>query len=730
MASQKNTSKSKYLTEKRSKEFLNRINSLIETYRYPSSSKGESLDSILLGKIRDESLKDQIPDKSSVDTKTYTSTLLRLKEEQAERDLAVLKKTINEVEPELGNQLVDIKLGDIEDVAIQEDLRNKYKNGNVSTTGIFYDEELAKTRIRKRTVKRKDGTEYTRDTTAETTLNEWLRQLSDTKYPGVRKQVEDLRKRYLELSGQEDYKQPSSTLHRETVVLREKIGKLLISGKTEIEEELSSFSKADKSLVYRRIADKITSLDNGALSAEQESVINRLLFNLNTDIGILESYEQIAKAVGLKERPANNLSSRDKIEFYRKYLSGRLGEVKGNQSIDKLSPGYLDLISANKEKDPDSYAAAKKELISAKREGLWDARIKKFEKPDNGKPKENLALWLRHANASIEENSQLREELFSPTTTLKRFNELLKDSKYRNAMLRVSYEQDGKTKTKMAGVVTRDQNGILRRYRVNIPGREDLDLDQLKGNVLQPIYDDIIRSKNRIAAARKLTVAKVREEMVAAEGDIFDSLEKSGRDSLPEDDPKAKKYNYLERLLDFLEKPTRQVRNRIKEKGYSAGIRLGTYEAEKLRIEADIYEADPNARISLDSSLYGDARLSALRDIRTNKQWAAADVKGLSDGLSAPDFVANLSVERQLKWWQTAVQNRNELLAEDFDAFQQRYYDLKSSERKAYVKSLPANSLVSDEFGNVYRPDIDEDIVKNKRSEIAQLQNKKICCKE
>lgn len=699
---------------KRSKEFLDRIDFLVKLYRYPSSSKRESLDDILLRKIRAEDLKDQIPDSDQVDTKTYTSTLLRLKEEQAERDLEALIKTINKVEPKLGKQLVDIKLGDIEDTAIQENLKNQYKKGNISATGIFYDEELAKTRIRKRTIKRKDGTEYTRDTTAETTLNEWLRQLSDTKYPGVTRQVKDLRKRYLELSGQEDYKQPSSTLHRETVVLREKIGKLLISGKTEIEEELSSFSKADQSLVYRRIADKITSLDNGALSAEQESVINRLLFNLNTDIEILESYRQIAKVVGLKERPATSLSSRDKIEFYRKYLSGRLGEVKGNQSIDKLSPGYLDLISANREKDPKSYNAAKKELISAKKEGLWDARIKKFSDSKTGK--NNLAIWLKHANASIEENLSLKEKLFSSTTDLERFNELLEDPKYRGIIPRVSYERAGKQHVRMTGTWF---NGKL--YRIGITGIDDIDAERLAEDtnaILEPLYDSIRESRNRIVAARGLNSRDLADQIIS----LRDSL---SVDPAKEDDFRPKRFQGLQRLYNFMQRdPTLEIQDKIKEKGYDAGVRKAIYLEEKLKIEADIYEADPNARILLDSSLYGDVRLSALRDIRTNKQWAAADVKGLSDGLFAPDFVANLPVEKQLEWWQTAVNNVGQLSGESFEDVQERLRNLESSKRKNYLKSLPKDYIIevkgaaAEDPSTFYRTTVDKEALDNLEKEL------------
>ena len=702
--------------EKREQWFIDRINKLIKDFRYPLPANNAPLDEILLGKIRDESLREQInyPDPDLVDKKTYVQELIRLKEEQASRDLDALKKIIN-IDTDLGKKLVDIRLNEIGSAAEEETLRESYESGNIEAATAFYNEDLAKSRIRQKRVKGKDGKEYLRDTSYETTLNEWLRQLSDTKYPGVTKQVKELRERYIALSGEQNYKQPGSTLHRETVVLREKIGKEIAkrAGK-DIEDKVRYLASKGGSLLYRRIADKVTNLENGALTAEQESVINWLMFNFETDVGILESYEKIAETVGLTEKPAKNQSAVDKINFYRRHLSGKLGEIKGRQDIDKLSPGYLDLISANKDKDNEGYKAAKEELIEKKRAGLWDARIRKFENPKEGKPKENLALWLRHADVAIAEQESRKAELLDPGTSFELFQELLEDPRYRAAMPRVEYtKKDGKKATRMAG--TRFNNKL---YRVGIPDVADIDADRLKrdtNEILKPLDDSIRESRDRIVAARGLTERGLTDQIISLKDSLAITPPKK-------DDYRLKRLQRVQRLYNFMTSdPVKEIQDKIEDKGYSSGVDKAIYLEEKLKIEADIYEADPNARISLDSNLYGDKRLAALRDIRARKQWAAADVAGLSDGFAAPTFVSKLPVEKQLSWWQTAFNNRKELLEEDFDAFQQRYYSLKPGQRRRYVLSLPVGSLVSDDLGNVYRPGLDEEAVKSRRTGIAQL---------
>lgn len=673
--------------EKREQWFIDRINELIKYFRYPLPANDAPLDEILLSKIRDESLRAQIsyPDPDLVDEKTYIQELIRLKEEQASKDLDALKKIIN-ADTDLGKKLVDIRLNEIGSAA-EEALRESYESGNIEAATTFYDEDLAKVRIRKKYVKGKDGQEYLRDTSAETTLNEWLRQLSDTKYPGVTKQAKELRERYIDLSGKQDYKQPGSTLHRETIVLREKIGKEIAkrAGK-DIEDKVKDLASKGGSLLYRRIADRIIALDNDVLTTEQQGIINRLMFNFETDVDIFESYKQIAKTLGLKVKFKKDQSAVDKVKIYRKELSERLEEIKGRQDIDKISLGYLDLISANKDKDDEGYTAAKKQLIEARTDGLWNSRVRNFENPSQGKPTENLALWLRYADVAIADQQQRRAELLDPNISLERFNELLEDPKYRHVMPRVSYTKDGKQATRMAG--TRFNNKL---YRVGISGLADIDLDRLKADaaeVLAPFYDSIRESHNRIIAARGLTEKGLADQIISLKNSLAVTPPKEG-------DYRPKRLKGLQKLYDYVTNdPTKVIQDKIEEKDYTAGLRKAIYLEEKLKIEADIYETDPNAKILLSRDLKGDERLSALRDIRTQKQWAAADIPILSEGLSAPNFVGKQSLEKQWRWWQTAINNVRQLSSESFEDVQERLRNLESSERKNYLKSLPKDYIV------------------------------------
>lgn len=269
-----------------------------------------------------------------------------------------------------------------------------------------YDDKLEETRARKTEHKTKFN-----KVSAEVYHNELIRQLSDLPYGSEvingylyvkpSDSLIEARKQYETLTGK-TWKIPKTTFKHEAVVLDNEIGKALVKNE-DVTEEIKAL---DPHYNYRSLARRYrtaSKASNFVLSSFMEKQIS----HLKTDVGILQSYEKQVNL--LKERGLltddvtvpENLSVKDKIEQYRKILSGNVYDIADVAPVE--TPALLDLVEHRKNSDNILYRSTVKDLAGTLQ--LSDRKAQQLA--EKNVP---LSAWKKVADDITATKKKLQEE--------------------------------------------------------------------------------------------------------------------------------------------------------------------------------------------------------------------------------------------------------------------------------------------------------------------------------
>lgn len=590
---------------KRDDKLYNLIRPLLEQYRYERPEKGQNLQQILLGKIRYPDLQEialeyvKSNETGLLPDKDFKRELISLKEDSAGKSIDDLIVSITKSDPFLKKSLLEIGLSRVHDGEAKEKLRSLVTDRSIPVASVFFDHNLIRQRT-VRTVKNKKGELYERKGTQEATLNDMLRQLSDAAYPDIRDEVNNLRETYVDLSGSDDYKIPGTTYLRESVVLRQKIGKL-IAEKGNVSDDIR---RLDPNYNYRRIADKIGNLESGTLSKEQQEFLDRQVGYLKSDISILEDYEKLAQQLGESFEPAKNLSVRDKISEYRKRLGGRLQEISGNAEISKKSLAYLDLVESKKKDNPQLYKETVEELSKDEKIGTW--RAKQWSGEQKSVP---LTAWYSKAADIEKKQEERRSVLFSGETTFEDFQEAWKDPKNRGLAAWIP-------------ATDKDGNQILRQD--GTPVMIPKGVTKVEGQFFRTGVDDELLAVAKQERINRLKTA-TRNELEQASWEDFNK-------KIQSDDPKYRSSWYWREETDPDSKVTKRYLDKVisfKGNRYREGI-------DDARLQRDYSAAvvQDQARISAARQTLisvQEQKIQQLSDIIAKKKAAGGDIASLEE---------------------------------------------------------------------------------------------------
>lgn len=590
---------------KRDDKLYNLIRPLLEQYRYERPKKDQDFQQILLDKIRYPELQEIASDyvkkheTGLLLDKDFKRELISLKEESAGKSIDDLIVSITKSDPFLRNSLLEMGLSRVHDGEAREKFRSYVADRSMPVASVFFDYNLIRQRT-VRTVKNKKGELYERKGTQEATLNDMLRQLSDAAYPDIEDKVKNLRKTYVDLSGDNDYKIPGTTYLRESVVLRQKIGKL-IAEKGNVSDDIKHL---DPNYNYRRIADKIGNLESGTLSKEQQEFLDRQIRYLKSDISILEDYGKLTQQLGESFEPAKNLSVRDKISEYRKRLSGRLQEISGNAEISKKSLAYLDLVESKKKDNPQLYKETVEELSKDEKIGVW--RAKQWSGEQKFVP---LTAWYSKAADIEKKREERRNVLFSGETTFEDFQEAWKDPKNRGLATWVP-------------ATDKDGNQILRQD--GTPVMVPKGVTKVEGQFFRTGVDDELLAVAKQERINRLKTA-TRAELEQASWEDFNK-------KIQSDDPKYRSSWYWREETDADGKVTKRYLDKVisfKGNRYREGI-----DDAKLQQDYSAAVAEDQARISAARQTLisvQEQKIQQLSDIIAKKKAVGGDTTSLEE---------------------------------------------------------------------------------------------------
>lgn len=656
----------------RDEELYRLVKPIIDNFRFEDSKPGEDIESILRNKIRYDSLQQRVSwvDENLLTKKDRIKELISAKEESALYDLGFLDIEIAK-NPVLNRRLADIGLSRIHDKKEKRRLDKLWAKGQLSTGTLFFDDSLTAERTN-RTVKGKDGKTYQRSGTNEAVLNDRLRQLSDAVHPDIENTVNDLREAYVDVTGMEakNYKIPGTTYLRESVVLRTKIGKALV----EKEDLASDFHNADPNYQYRFLADRwLKQKDNSNFVLKD--FLQKQLKLVTGDKNVLESYKEVAQRLKQEGKIvadikiSDKLSVHDQIQQYRKALSGNVYDVV--DVMPRSSPVYLDLVTSQKNSNPELYKATIKELSDEKVSSLPQQMFEDINKY----------------------RSEEKSRLFSSSVSQEEFSEAWKSKGWLRRLVdyREVKKKDGSSVMVPVGI-TRFNDQYY---------RNDFDKKKLEEDFLTFIGD----SKERISAAKQKIISVKESRIEQLQKDIEDRKQKNLNTS--------KKEELLNKLTERLDA--------FKSKDYSYSS-VGSLDkraaiikaaAEELTIKANILEQDPVFNFNrVLRDVKREDRISALEGAEESLRANVRDVRTYQQqynekGFGTPHWLADKSVHDQLMWYRDAGALMFDISRMDHDTFtswvsKQDYGALKRKLPVGYLQKIK---------GAVYRSDAESDII-------------------
>lgn len=660
---------------KRDDELLGLLKPILLSH--PISTKGDSSNESLFKKISYPDLVEEAETYLNYGDiafgknykKSVRRELFRIKEESFTREIEDIYKKISD-SPELESKVLDI-------------VKTMYPDDpNPEVTDIF-DETLANSRINNKVIKSKSG-DYVRTTTMEATRNELLRQLSDLPYPELQDKVLSLREQYKAFSGK-SYKVPATTFKREFVTVRQLLGREIAKSSG----ALDKISQLDPSYDYRKIADKVGKIENGTLSEQQQSVIEQQVRNLENDVSILRSYEELAVKTDKNPRPPENLSIKDKISFYRRELAGSLDILESKTDVSKTSAAFLDLVEDQKKNNPELYKRTAKKLSQ---ELNFDER----RTQNLSNKKVPLTAW-KDIEASIKSR---RQEIFNPTTSLERFRELLQDPKYRSSLERRII--DGKP-AGFLGIEKFDGQ----YYRTTV------DNEQYKSAVAsasKPYRAIIAAQQQRIMAARN----PVLEEQFLSR---VKALTNDGTKDILVDERLNK---IFQNFVDINLVDQTKVSDKISA---TTGVRALKRKAQEMTIKADILSVDPHYNFR---SLATDKKdiIASLKEAKKDIISKSLDIRSYEkSGLTVPSRISNLSIKDQWLWWQSAISTTEDIKKMSHPEFENFW---STADQEMVKRALPTNFLGFSN-GKVFCQGIDNeyDILTNREKAVLEGSQRK-----
>lgn len=656
----------------RDEELYQLVKPVIDNFRFEDSKPGENIESILRNKIRYDSLRQRVSwvDESLLTKKDRIRELISAKEESALYDLGFLDIEITK-NPTLNRRLADIGLSRIRDEKEKRRLGKLWAKGQLSTGTLFFDDFLTEKRTN-RTVKRKDGKTYQRSGTKEAILNDRLRQLSDAVYPDIEDTVNDLREAYVDVTGMEakNYKIPGTTYLRESVVLRTKLGKALV----EKENLTSDFRNVDPNYQYRFLADRWM-LQKDSNNFVLRDFLQKQLNLATGDKAVLESYKEVAQRLKQEGRLtgdikiSDKLAVRDQIQQYRKALSGNVYDVV--DVMPRSSPVYLDLVTSQKNSNPDLYKATVKELSDEKVSSLPRQMFEDINKY----------------------RSEEKSRLFSSSVNQEEFSKAWKEKGWLRGS--VTHEEikkaDGSSVTVPVGV-TRFNDQYY---------RNDIDKKKLEEDFSTVVSD----SEKKILAAK--------QKIISAKESRIQQLQKDIEDRKKKNLDTSKKEELLTKLKERLDN--------VKNKDYSYGT-VGSLDkraaiiratADELTVKANILEQDPAFNFNkVLRDVKREGRLVALEDAN---EFLKTDVHAVKtyqqqyqdSNLNAPSWITGKPVHDQLLWYRNAASLMSDISRKDREEFSSW---ISKQEYGTLVKQLPVGYLRKIN-GQVFRSVKDADII-------------------